>query len=190
MTAAAILFTFLASVILYRWTAWDGYLFGLSLYVLTFLAGLLTASTFALRTELISNSYKFRDNRAVLGILVLWLNFIGSHIASNIGDPNLWIAGTLDVLTAAYFVLYGITRWEWVIGGIYCVSALLGLLSFVGIVPGSEERIASGFIVFSYPDLANAAGMIAVAVLGLGAGDTGRRVRLTLRAPVPWARAA
>jgi hypothetical protein len=170
VTAAVILISFLASMALYRFTAWDGYLYifgvGITFYVAVFVAGLFAASIFAARS---------RDRRCILGVIVLWLNFIGSHVAWSVGDPNLYAAGVLDVLTAAYFVLYGQTRWEWTIGGLYLVSVVLGFLSFVGVVPGADERVAAGFIAFSYPDIAAILGEIAVAVLGLGAG--GQRVK-------------
>ena len=176
MTAGVVLAVFLASVFLYRSTEWDGYLFGLSFYVLTFLAGLLTATAFAALSK---------DRRCIYGIAVLWLNFIGNHFAGD--DPDLVISGMLNVATAAYFILYGITRWEWVIGGLYLASVLLAFLSFVGVIPGAEERVAVGFIAFSLPDLVTIISEIALAVLGLGAGDSGRRVRVRLRVPVPWA---
>jgi len=180
LTAAVILISFLASVFLYGIKAWDGYLFGITFYVAVFVAGLVTASIFAALSK---------DRRCIYGVGVLWLNFIGSHVAWSVGDPNLYIAGVLDVLTAAYFVLYGEKRWEWTIGGLYLVSVVLGFLSFVGVVPGADERVATGFIAFSYSDLASIIGHLASAVLGLGAGDSGLRLRAKARVPVRWARA-
>lgn len=180
MTAAVILVSFILSMAAYQWTAWNGYLLGISFYVLVFLAGLLSASAFAILSK---------DRRCISAMAVLWLNFIGSHIAWAVGDPNLYIAGTIDVLTAAYFVLVGITRWEWVIGGLYLASVLTGFLSFIGVIPGAEEREAVGFIAFSFPDIAAILGEIALAVLGVATGDSGKRIRLRVLVPVPWARA-
>lgn len=179
MTAAVILGTFLTSVVLYRWTPWDGYLFGLSFYVWTFVAGLLTASAFAALS---------RDSRCIRGIGVLWLNFLAIHFVGE--DPALVITGGIHILTAAYFVRYGVTRWEWTVGGLFLAMVLVALLGAVGSVPDAEERVASGFIAFSVPDIITALGEIAIAVLGLGAGDSGRRVRTRVQARVPWARAA
>jgi len=181
MTAAVILISFLASMVAYQLTAWDGYLYifgvGVTFYVAVFIAGLVTASIFAALS---------RDKRCILGITVLWINFAGSHIAWAIGDPHLYIAGSLDVATALYFALYGQTRWEWTVAGLYAFSALLGFLSFVGVVPGADERVAAGFIGFSYPDIAAILGELAVAVLGLGAGDSGLRLRAKAQVTVRW----
>lgn len=177
MTAAVILFSFLASTGAYQLTAWDGYIFGVTFYVAVFAAGLISASVFAGLS---------RDRRCLRAACVLWLNFIGSHIAWGVGDPNLYIMGTLDVLTLAYFALFGVTRWEWAIGFIYFGSMAIGFLSFIGVIPGAEDRVASGFIVFSYPDLAAIAGEIALGVLGLAAGDWGLRARAKARVPVRW----
>lgn len=179
MTAAVILGTFLASVFLYKDAEWDGYLFGLSFYVLTFLAGMLTATGFAALS---------RDRRCILGIGVLWANFLAIHFVGD--DPHLVVTGGIHILTAAWFIRYGVTRWEWTVGGLFLAMVLVALLGAAGGVPDAEERVASGFIVFSVPDIITALGEIAIAVLGLGAGDSGRRVRVRLRVPVPWARAA
>lgn len=179
MTAAVILGTFLASVFLYRSTEWDGYLFGLSFYVWTFVAGMLAATAFAALS---------RDRRCILGIAVLWLNFLAIHFVGD--DPALVVTGGIHILTAAWFVRYGVTRWEWTVGGLFLVMVLVALLGAAGGVPDAKERVASGFIVFSVPDIITALGEIAIAVLGLGAGDSGRRVRVRLLVPVPWARAA
>lgn len=179
MTAAVILGTFLASVFLYRSTEWDGYLFGLSFYVLTFLAGMLTASAFAVLS---------RDRRCIYGIAVLWLNFLAMTLVGE--DPHLVVTGGIHILTAAYFVRYGVTRWEWTVGGLFLAMVLVALLGAAGGVPDAEERVASGFIAFSVPDIITALGEIAIAVLGLGAGDSGKRVRTRVLVRVPWARAA
>jgi hypothetical protein len=180
MTAAVILISFLASMALYRFTAWDGYLFGITFYVAVFVAGLVTASIFAALST---------DRRCILGGIVLWGNFIGSHVAWSVGDPNLYIAGVLDVLTAAYFAVRGQTRWEWTIAGLFAFSALLGFLTDGNVIPAPDERVATGFIAFSYSDLASIIGHLASAVLGLGAGDSGLRLRAKARVPVRWARA-
>lgn len=177
MTAAVSLVSFLALIALYRFSAWDGYLLGASFYVLAFLASLLTASIFAARSK---------DRRCVYGVGVLWLAFIGSHVALEAGDPNLVAAGIIAAAAAAWFILYGVTRWEWTVGALFLASGVVALLGELGAIPTADERIASGFIVFSHPDIAAIIGHIANAVLGLGAGDTGRRVRTRLRVPVPW----
>jgi hypothetical protein len=177
MTAAVILISFLASVALYITTAWDGYLFGITFYVAVFFLGLASATIFAALS---------RDRRCILAAVVLWLNFIGSHIAWAIGDPNLYAMGVMDVLTLAYFAWFGRERWELVIGFLYFASLSLGFLSFIGVIPGAEDRIASGFIVFSYPDLSSLLGHVANAVLGLAAGDWGLRIRTRARVPVRW----
>lgn len=179
MTAAVILGTFLASVFLYKDAEWDGYLFGLSFYVLTFLAGLFAASAFAALSK---------DRRCIYGIGVLWLNFLAMTLVGE--DPHLLIEGGIHVLTAGYFIRRGVTRWEWTVGGLFLASAAIALFGALGGVPDAEERVASGFIVFSVPDIITALGEIAIAVLGLGAGDSGRRVRTRAQVRVPWARAA
>lgn len=176
MTAAVILGTFLASVFLYKDAGWNGYLFGLSFYVWTFVAGLLTASAFAALS---------RDKRCILGIGVLWLNFLAMMLVGD--DPYLLIAGGIHVFTASYFIRRGVTRWEWTVGGLFLVAAAVALFGALGAVPDAEERVASGFIVFSVPDIITALGEIAIAVLGLGAGDSGRRVRTRVLVRVPWA---
>lgn len=179
MTAAVILGTFLASVFLYRSTEWDGYLFGLSFYVLTFLAGMLTASAFASLS---------RDKRCIYGIGVLWLNFLAMTLVGE--DPHLVVTGGIHIATAAWFIRYGVTRWEWTVGGLFLVMVLVALLGAAGGVPDAEERVASGFIVFSVPDLTTLLAEIAMSVLGFAAGDAGKGFRVRLRVPVPWARAA
>lgn len=184
MTALLILAAILIGALVHQFTDWNGYLFQslfgdwLTVYVAAFLVGLIAASFFALRS---------RDRRCIAAAGVLWLNFIGSHLAWAMGDPELYIAGFLDVLTAAYFVLWGQSRWEWVIGGLFLLSVAASFLAFVGVVPGPEER-AGGFIAFSMPDIAAILGHLANAVLGLGSGDAGRRVRARAIIPVPWAR--
>lgn len=187
MTAAVILGTFLASMALYINTPWDGYLmpslFGdwLSFYVLVFLAGLISASAFAVLS---------RDRRCIEGMAVLWLNFIASHVAWYIGDPNLYFAGVIDLLTLAYFAARASTRWEVVVGFLFLASFGISALSgWIGVIPGPEERVAA-FVSFSMPDLTSLCGLMASAVLGFASGDTGRRVRTAVRAPMGWARAA
>ncbi len=179
MTALVILGTFLVSIAVYAKAEWDGYLFGLSFYVLTFLAGMLTATAFAARSG---------DRRCIYGIAVLWLNFLAMTLVGE--DPHLVVTGGIHIATAAYFIRYGVTRWEWTVGGLFLAMVLVALLGSAGGVPDAEERVASGFIVFSVPDIITALVEIAIAVLGLGAGDCGRRVRTRVLVRVPWAGAA
>jgi hypothetical protein len=173
VTAAVILISFLASMILYRFTSWDGYLFGMSFYVLTALSGLLCASVFAALS---------RDRRCIAGVGVLWLNFIASHVLWNAGDNHYVGAQVLDFLTAAYFVIVGTTRWEWTVGGIYIASVGAGFAGMMGWLP----PLTGGFISLTFPYLSAFLGELASAILGLGAGDSGRRVRLAFRARPRW----
>ncbi len=172
----------------YQLTAWDGHLFGITFYVAVFAAGLISATFFAFRAERMTIGFSegHSGTRCIRAAAVLWLNFIGSHIAWHVGDPNLYIMGTLDVLTLAYFAVFGRERWELVLGFLFFASMSLGLLSFIGVIPGADDRVASGFIVFSYSDLASILGNVASAVLGLAAGDWGLRVRAKARQTVRW----
>lgn len=173
MTAAAILLTFLASMVLYRFTEWDGYLFGLSFYVLTALSGMVCASIFAALSM---------DRRSVLGMGVLWLNFLASHVLWSVGDEHYIGAQVLDFATALYFVLAGQTRWEWTIGGIFLASVAAGFAGMMGWLP----PLTGGFLSLTFPFIAGFCGDLAAAVLGLGAGDSGRRVRIAFRARPRW----
>lgn len=184
MTAAVILLTFLASMILYRFTEWDGYLFGLSFYVLTALSGMVCATGFALRGQLVRNRYKFAagNGRSIIGVGVLWLNFLASHVLWSVGDEHYIGAQVLDFATALYFVLAGQTRWEWTIGGIFLASVAAGFAGMMGWLP----PLTGGFLSLTFPFIAGFCGDLAAAVLGLGAGDSGLRLRAKARVTVRW----
>lgn len=177
MTAAAILLTFLASIILYRFTPWDGYLFGASFYVLTTVAGLLAASVFAVLS---------RNRQSLIGIGVLWVHFLLTRLAWSVGDEHYVLAQLVNFSTAAYFVLIGSTRWEWTIGGIFLVSVGAGALGMFNMLPAD----IGGYLSLTFPMIAGLCSDLAAAVLGLGAGDSGKRVRVVLRVRPRLARAA
>ena len=138
----------------------------LTVYVLAFGLGLLTASAFALLS---------RKPRNIIGAGVLILNFLGSHFSWANPDPivNQMV---LDTITAMWFVFTGVERWQFGIAGIYALSVLVGLLTLMGVVPGYLER-PPVFLAFSYPDLASLCGHVASITLGLASGDWGKRVR-------------
>lgn len=184
MTAAVILISFVVSMLVYSGTSWDGYLFGMSFYVLTALSGLVCASVFA--TVGYWKALDGNGRRCISGVGILWLNFIASHVLWNVGDEHYVGAQVLDFLTAAYFVLIGQTRWEWTVGGIFIASVFAGAFGMMGWLPNDT----GGFISLTFPMIAGLLGNFASAVLGLGAGDSGKRIRVAFRMPVPWARAA
>lgn len=143
----------------------DGY----TIYVAAFVLVLATACFAAFVSD---------DRRARYAAVALILNFAGSHYAWQSPDPIL-AAGVLDLATAAFLILSGVTRWELTIGGIYLVSLLVGGLTIVGVVPDAAARGAV-FIDVSHPDALALLGHGASITLGLGAGDAGRVVRMAV----------
>lgn len=150
----------------------DGWLlFGnVTIYVAAFVATLAAASAAAMRSK---------DRRCIAAAVVLIINFVGSHFAWTTSDPVLF--GALnDLVTAAYFMLIGQTRWELAIGALSIACVAAGGLTVLGIIPGPAQR-ADAFIAFSYPDVVALLGHAANIVLGLGAGDAGLLARNRLR---------
>lgn len=144
----------------------------ITVYILAFALGLITASTFALIS---------RKLRNIIGAGFLILNFFGSHLSWVSSDP---IANqmVLDTIPAIWFVFTGVERWQFGIAAIYAVSVLVGLLTIIGVVPGYLER-PPVFLAWSYPDLASLCGHLASITLGLASGDWGRRVRAASSRP-------
>ena len=119
------------------------------------------------------------DRRCLVGALVLIVNYVGSHYAWTTSDPIL--AGACnDLVTAGVFILLGVSRWELVAGGIFLTSVAAAGLTALGWVPSHLERDPV-FIAWSYPDIVALLGHGANIVLGLGAGDAGRRIASALR---------
>ncbi len=141
----------------------------LTIYVAAFIATLAAASTAAVVS---------RQQRAIVGAVVLVINFAGSHFAWQTDNPLLWSACN-DLVTAAVFILYGDTRWELTIGGLCLVSVLAAVMATFGVIPDHLTRDNSWFIAWSYPDIEALLGHACNIALGIGAGDMGRRIRVT-----------
>lgn len=149
-------------------------LFGnLTIYVALFVATLSSASV----ASLFSKNF-----RCISGALVLIINFVGSHYAWTTSDPLL-IDGINNTVSAAWFILTGRTRWELGVGGLLLAAAATAVLSHVGIIPDHLNRDNTRFIAWSYPDIVAVLGHFCNILLGVGAGDAGRRVRVAL---APW----
>lgn len=144
------------------WYVWDG----VTIYVAAFVATLATASLWALLS---------RSGRCIAATAVLVLNFGITHWGWVQGDPVI-IQAASDLATAAYFIIAGSTRWEWAIGGVMLLSVGSAALTQLGVIPGPGERPPI-FLAWSYADITSIAGHAASIILGIGAGDWGRRVR-------------
>ena len=144
------------------WYVWDG----TTIYVAAFVATLTTAAVFAILS---------RERRALIALGVLIVNFAGSHWGWASSDPLLNQA-ILDTATAAWFVFLGSTRWEFGIGAVYLLSVLSAVLTQFGWIPSGDERPPI-FLAWSFPDITSICGHMASILLGLGAGDWGKRVR-------------
>lgn len=169
MTALVFLVSLTLAYLLYQ----AGQIFivdGVTIYVAAFLATLSTAVFYALRSML---------PRLMVAALVLIGNFAGSHYAWQTDDPIMFSA-MLDVVTAAYFVLVGITRWELAIGGLYLLSVGAAVLAQFGVMHDHTTR-PGVFIALSYPDVAALIGHAANITLGVGSGDSGRLARIALQ---------
>lgn len=156
------------------------YVYGpVTVYVVAFALGLAAATVAALV------SMRGR-NIAAAGVLILSL--IGSHIAWITPTPVLMQA-VVWIATAAYFILAGRERWEFAIGAACLAGLACAALTAMGAIPGPMDR-PPVYLAFNFADLSSLIGHVASVLLGLGSGDWGKRVRLALRVPVPWARAA
>lgn len=164
MTAAVILASVLLGDVYASQTGSTAFL-GSTVYVWAFMAGLATAALFAFRSG---------ERRVKIGAVVLILNFAGAHAAWASDLPILYSAG-LDLAAAAWFVLAGATRWELMLGILFAISAGIGGLTGLDLIPDNTER-AGGFIAFSFPDIAAIIGHFANALLGFSAGDSGLRL--------------
>ena len=142
----------------------------ITIYVAAFVATLAAAVTAALVS---------RYPRCLMAAAVLVLNFAGSHFAWQTDNPLIW-GGVNDLVSAAWFVLAGDSRWEFGIGGLLLLSVLASVLATVGLIPDHLTRDNSWFIAWSYPDIVALLGHGANILLGLGAGDGGRMVRVPL----------
>lgn len=160
-------FAIFVSGLLLAWAYWAAIGFfvfdGVTIYVCLFIATLTAASAEALLT---------REWRLMVAAGLLIVNFAWSHYAWSAASP--FASASFDVLTAAWFVLFGIARWEFGIGAMFLVSALSGVLQGLGLLPA---RPAGAFLAFSYPDITSLCGHAANIILGAGAGDAGRRVK-------------
>lgn len=130
-----------------------------------------------------------QNTRCIYGALVLVVNFTLSHYAWQTADPVL-IGAANDLLAAAWFIVFGATRWELTVGGMFLLSVAAGVLTHLGLIPSPEDR-APLFIAWSYPDIVALLAHAANVTLGLGAGDAGRLVRVPLRVrsvahPLGW----
>lgn len=170
MTAAAILLSVIASAIYASKTGTTYLGFGMTVYVACFIAGLATASIFAVISG---------NRRSILGAIVLVANFGLSHYAWTTGDPVI-VGAVIDLATACWFILAGQSRWELTIGAMLLLSVIVGALTALGMIPDSEQR-GSDFIALAHPDLTSILGHAANIVLGFGAGDAGSRVRTAIR---------
>ena len=139
---------------------------GLTIYVMAYVATLTTACV----ASLVS-----RDLRCILGAVVLVGYFFAHHAAWASPDPVLWLS-IASLAVAAYFLIFGYSRWEFIVGLLFAVSPQLGGLTYFGLIPNSAAR-PDVYIAWSYPDIISILGHMASITLGLGAGDAGLRVR-------------
>ncbi len=142
----------------------------LTIYVAAFAATLSSACVAAILS---------RDDRCVIVAGMLVANFIVSHYAWTTGDPIL-VDGANNLVFAVWFVLFGVRRWEFIIGGLLLAASFTAGLAGIGLIPDHLTRDNSYFIAFSYPDIVALLGHAANITLGLGAGDGGRLVRTPL----------
>lgn len=175
MTAAVFIAAMAAAYIHLQavgWYVWPGY----TIYVVAFAVVLAVAVLWAL----LSKSW-----RCFAGAGVLTLNLAATHWGWANGDV-LVNQAIIDLATAAYFILAGGTRWEWAIGAVYLVSVGTAGAAYFDVIPGLGER-PPVFLAFNYADLTSLCGHFASIILGLGAGDWGKRVRTRARVQAPWA---
>lgn len=145
-----------------------------TIYVAAFVATLASASLAALLS---------RDSRCILAALVLILNFTASHYAWQTENPILFDSLN-NLAAAAWFVLTGKQRWEFLIGGALLLAVVSGILSAAGIIPNHLHRDNARFIAWSYPDIVALLGHAANVTLGWGSGDAGKLVRIPLQVRV------
>lgn len=143
---------------------------GVTIYVAAFVAVLAFAATAALVSL---------SGRSIAAAGVLILNFAATHWAWASSDV-LVNQAIVDGLTMAYFILAGGTRWEFGVAAIYFVSVLSAGAAHIDLIPGLGER-PPVFLAWSYADITSLCGHAASIVVGLGAGDWGKRVRTGAR---------
>jgi len=147
----------------------------LTVYVLAFVAGLAMASMAALVAW---------TRPPIIAAVVLIAHFAAAHYAWQASNPIILIA-IADVLAAAYFILAGRERWEWAIGAVFLCGVGIAALTALGGIPSHLER-PPVFLAFSFPDLSSLVGHIASILLGLGAGDWGKRARTGAQKHPTW----
>jgi len=160
----------------YGWFLMEGPLAGMTFYVAWFIAVLALACVWAVKSL---------DPRCIIAAVVLVLNFAASHWGWLQMDKVL-AQVAIDTGCAAFFVLWGRERWEWGIASVYLISALAGAAAHFGFIPGPSER-APVFLALAYADITSLCGHLASIILGLAAGDWGKRVRTGAIKPAPWA---
>ncbi len=155
MTAVIFIFALLAArfhLLLLGWYVWPGY----TIYVVAFAVVLAFAATMALAS---------RQPRSIVAAVVLILNLAATHWG--------WAGDDILVNQA---IIDGGTRWEFAIAAIYGVSALAAGAASIDVIPGLGERPPI-FLAWNYADITSLCGHAAAIVLGLGAGDWGKRIR-------------
>lgn len=115
-----------------------------------------------------------RRPRTLVAGLLLVANYAWGLWGWHAADPVLSQA-MLDLVTAAIIVSYAAERWELGIALAYVASVLVGGATWLGLIPGPGERPLV-FLAFSHADIVNLAGYAASLLLGLGSGDSGKRV--------------
>lgn len=140
---------------------------GVTIYVAGFIATLASATVAAVVSH---------NRRNILAALVLIANFAGSHFAWQAADPIL-IGAILDLITAAWFILVALTRWEIAVGSLFLISAATAGATAFGLLPSHLNRPYE-YIAWSYPDIAAIIGHVANCTLGAASGDAGKLVRL------------
>ncbi len=169
MTALAFIAALVAAwvhFLLRGYFLWDG----LTIYVAAFIIVLATACVGAVIS---------RETRCILAALALIANFAASHYAWQSSNPILFCA-LKDVLTAGWFILIGVTRWEYAIGGAFLLSFLAGVLTQLGVIPDAGHR-PDVYIAWNHADLTSILGHLASIALGIGAGDAGLVARDAIR---------
>ena len=159
------------SVYLARWNGIYLVIGDLTVYQIAFYSTLLCATIFAINTH---------QRRFFISAMVLCLSGVLSQRLWFTDDPILDTA-IMDLMCAAWFFLYGKTRYEFQISVIFSASVLVGYFTYSGFIPDQFARNSSTVIAWSHPDLTAILGHFASITLGAGAGDGGKSIQSYLR---------
>jgi hypothetical protein len=160
---------FVAVLILggFHWFSAGYFILGeVPIYPVMFTATLATATVAAIVSH---------EARTIAAAVVLIASFAAHFWAWETSDPVLTLAA-FNVAVAAYFIVFGVHRWEFAIGALYLASFVVGLATVSGLIPNAGQR-SDVYVDWSHPDLLAVIGHLANVTLGAGAGDGGKRIR-------------